>query len=104
MSQTQQWLERSRAALISNYARPPIVMERGQGAVVFDADGKRYVDLFAGFGGAILGHCHPELTRAASDQAQKLWHVGNTFYNEPQIELAERLIKHAFNGQAFFCH
>src|SRR5262249_30886305 len=59
---------------------------------------------FAGFGGAILGHCHPALVAAATQQAQRLWHVGNTFYTEPQIEFAERLNKTAFEGQAFFCH
>jgi acetylornithine aminotransferase len=100
----QAWLERGRTALIGNYARASLVMQRGEGSVVYDTDGKRYIDLFAGFGGAVLGHCHPDLVRAASEQATRLWHVGNTFYNEPQIELAERLNKHAFAGQAFFCH
>jgi acetylornithine aminotransferase len=100
----QEWLERGRRALIGNYARAPVVMARGEGPHVYDVDGKRYIDLFAGFGGAILGHVHPDLVRAATDQAQRLWHVGNTFYSEPQIELAERLNRHAFPGQAFFCH
>jgi acetylornithine/N-succinyldiaminopimelate aminotransferase len=104
LQQTQDWLARGQKSLIGNYARSPIVMDRGQGSLVYDTDGKRYVDLFAGFGGAILGHAHPELVRAAGEQAQKLWHVGNTFYSEPQIELAERLNRHAFPGQAFFCH
>ena len=104
MSQSQEWLERGKRVLIGNYARMPVVMERGEGSLVYDADGKRYIDLFAGFGGGILGHAHPELVRAAADQAEKLWHVGNTFYSEPQIEFAERLNKHAFPGQAFFCH
>lgn len=90
--------------LIGNYARLPVVMERGEGAFVWDSDGKQYLDLFAGFGGAILGHCHPALIKAATEQAARLWHVGNTFYTEPQIELAERLNRHAFPGQAFFCH
>jgi predicted acetylornithine/succinylornithine family transaminase len=103
VSQTQEWLERGKRVLIGNYARLPLVMARGEGSLVYDADGKRYIDLFAGFGGAILGHAHPELTRAASEQAERLWHVGNTFYNEPQIEFAERLNTHAFPGQAFFC-
>jgi len=79
-------------------------MERGEGCFVFDTDGKKYLDLFAGFGGCVLGHCHPALIDAATAQAHKLWHVGNTFYTEPQIELAERLNKTAFAGQAFFCH
>jgi acetylornithine aminotransferase len=103
-STTQQILERGRNVLIGNYARLPVVMHRGEGAYVWDTDGKRYLDLFAGFGGSILGHCHPELVAAAAEQANRLWHVGNTFYTEPQIELAERMNKTAFPGQAFFCH
>ncbi|HET6248137.1 MAG TPA: acetylornithine/succinylornithine family transaminase [Tepidisphaeraceae bacterium] len=98
------WVERGQRTLIQNYARQPITMVRGEGAYVWDADGKKYLDLFAGFGGGILGHCHPELVAAATKQAQTLWHVGNSFYSEPQIELAEHLRRHAFEGQAFFCH
>ena len=104
MSNTQEWLKRGQDVLIGNYARLPVVMTRGEGSVLFDADGKRYLDLFPGFGGAVLGHCHPALVEAVTQQAQKLWHVGNTFYTEPQIEFAERLAKTAFKGQAFFCH
>ncbi|HYO09821.1 MAG TPA: acetylornithine/succinylornithine family transaminase [Tepidisphaeraceae bacterium] len=101
---TQAILGRGKRVLIGNYARLPTVMSRGEGAWLWDTDGKRYLDLFAGFGGAVLGHCHPDLVRAATEQAQKLWHVGNTFYSEPQIELAERLNRTAFAGQAFFAH
>jgi acetylornithine/N-succinyldiaminopimelate aminotransferase len=104
MSYTQQVLERARKVLIPNYARQPVVMARGQGCWVWDTDGKRYLDLFAGFGGAILGHVHPALVAAATEQANRLWHVGNTFHTEPQVELAERLNRTAFGGQAFFCH
>lgn len=104
MAQMQAILERGKRVLMQNYARLPVVMERGEGAHLWDADGKRYLDLFAGFGGCILGHCHPALVAAATEQARKLWHVGNTFYSEPQIELAERLNRFAFAGQAFFCH
>src|SRR4051794_129298 len=104
LADTQAILERGKRVLIGNYARLPVVMDRGEGCWLWDTDGNRILDLFAGFGGAILGHCHPALIDAATEQAQKLWHVGNTFYTEPQIELAERLNKHAFAGQAFFCH
>jgi predicted acetylornithine/succinylornithine family transaminase len=104
MSQSQSILERASHVLIGNYARVPVVMVRGEGCRVWDADGREYLDLFAGFGGCVLGHCHPALIRAATDQANKLWHVGNTFHTEPQVELAERLNKFAFRGQAFFCH
>jgi acetylornithine/N-succinyldiaminopimelate aminotransferase len=104
MGKTAEIVERGRRVLVPNYARLPVAMERGEGSYLWDADGKRYLDLFAGFGGAILGHCHPELVAAVRDQSAKLWHVGNTFYSEPQVELAERLNKSAFLGQAFFCH
>lgn len=97
-------VERAKRVLIANYARLPVVMVRGQGARLWDADGREYLDLFAGFGGAILGHAHPALQDAAAEQARKLWHVGNQFYSMPQVEVAERLNRIAFEGQAFFCH
>jgi predicted acetylornithine/succinylornithine family transaminase len=103
-SANQQVVQRAREVLIGNYARLPISMERGQGSLLWDADGKQYIDLFAGFGGTILGHCHPELIAAVHEQAQKLWAVGNTFFSQPQIDFAERIGRHAFAGQAFFCH
>jgi acetylornithine/succinyldiaminopimelate/putrescine aminotransferase len=104
MSSTQSILEHGQKVLIGNYARLPFCMARGEGSYIWDTDNKKYLDLFAGFGGAILGHCHPDLVKAAADQAHKLWHVGNTFWTEPQTELAGRLNKTAFAGQAFFCH
>src|SRR6478609_4535894 len=102
MSKTQEIIERGKRVLIGNYARQPIVMERGEGSWVWDTDGKKYLDLFAGFGGGILGHCHPALVEAVTEQAKRLWHVGNTFYTEPQIQFAERLAKTALPGRAFF--
>src|SRR5580658_1513125 len=104
MSTTKSILDRASKVLIGNYARQPVVMARGRGSNLWDADEKQYLDLFAGFGGAILGHCHPDLIAAASSQMEKLWHVGNTYHTEPQVEFAERLNRYAFSGQAFFCH
>jgi acetylornithine/N-succinyldiaminopimelate aminotransferase len=101
---TQDILERASNVLIGNYARIPIVMHRGEGSLLWDTDGNKYIDLFAGFGGCILGHAHPALIAAATEQAKNLWHVGNTYHTLPQVEFAERLNKHAFRGQAFFCH
>lgn len=101
---SQEILERGQKALIGNYGRLPIVMARGEGSTLWDTTGKKYRDLFAGFGGAILGHCHPALVKAAGEQAQRLWHVGNNLWTEPQINFAERLNRTAFAGQAFFCH
>ncbi|HEX4124176.1 MAG TPA: acetylornithine/succinylornithine family transaminase [Tepidisphaeraceae bacterium] len=104
MPDTNDILARGKRVLIGNYARLPVVMDRGEGSWLWDTAGTRYLDLFAGFGGCILGHCHPALIDAATQQAHKLWHVGNTFYTEPQIEVAERLNRLAFAGKAFFCH
>lgn len=104
MSDTQQILTRGGAAVMQNYGRSPVVMTRGEGCYVWDTEGREYLDLFAGFGGCVIGHAHPALVEAATKQAQKLWHVGNALWTEPQIEFAERLKKHAFDGRAFFCH
>jgi acetylornithine/N-succinyldiaminopimelate aminotransferase len=101
---TQPSIDDGKAVLIGNYARLPVMMVRGLGSRLWDSSGTEYLDLFAGFGAGVLGHCHPELVAAATDQAGKLWHVGNTFYTTPQIGFAEWINKTAFPGKAFFCH
>ncbi len=103
-TETTSILQHGADVLIGNYARLPIVMDRGEGCRLWDSDGREYIDLFAGFGGGVLGHCHPELVKAATEQAAKLWHVGNTFYTTPQIGFADALNRTAFKGKAFFCH
>lgn len=98
-------IERAEAVLMPNYARiREVAMVRGEGSTLTDAEGRHYIDLFAGFGGAILGHCHPDLVEAVVAQANTLWHVGNQFHTIPQVELGEALKKHSFDGRAFFCH
>lgn len=97
-------LEQADSLLIGNYARRPIVMERGEGARLWDTEGREYLDLFAGFGGCVLGHCHPDLVAAVQEQSQRLWQVGNTFHTEPQLRFAKHLKEKAFDGRAFFCH
>jgi acetylornithine/succinyldiaminopimelate/putrescine aminotransferase len=87
-----------------NYGRYPVAMVRGQGCTLTDADGKTYLDLFAGFGAPVLGHCHPDLVTAVTEQANRLWHVGNLFHTEPQTRAAEAISKHGFGGRSFFCH
>ncbi len=96
--------ERYSAAVIGNYGKLPVALVRGAGSRLWDADGKEYIDLFAGFGGTVLGHAHPKLVEAIRKQAETLWCVGNQFYNEPQAELAEQIKKHSFDGRSFFCH
>ena len=98
-------LEASNQHLMSNYGPPLRAMVRGAGARVWDADGKEYLDFFAGFGaGGVAGHCHPSVVAAIKDQADKLLSHGNFFTNEPQVELAAAIKRHAFGGKVFFCH
>ena len=87
-----------------NYGRFPIAMIRGEGCQLTDADGKSYLDLFAGFGAPLLGHCNPDLIDAVTQQAQTLWHVGNLLHTQPQTEAAEAISRHGFGGRSFFCH
>ncbi|HEV8246930.1 MAG TPA: acetylornithine/succinylornithine family transaminase, partial [Polyangiaceae bacterium] len=77
---------------------------RGKGAVVWDAEGKRYLDFYAGIAVSALGHGHPRLTRAIAEQAERLIHVSNYFFNEPNVRLAERLCRLTGMARAFFCN
>ena len=88
----------------ANYTRLPVVIVRGKGSTVWDADGRRYLDFFPGWAVSGLGHCHPRVVRAIKDQAGKLLHVANNYYMEPQGLLAERIIRASFPGRAFFCN
>ena len=101
---TNDTIARHDAHLSINYGRYPVVMASGEGCRLTDADGKHYLDLFAGFGAPVLGHCHPELVAAVTEQAQTLWHVGNLFHTDPQTRAAEWIAKLGFGGRSFFCH
>ena len=97
-------VELGKQYLYPNYRQPPLVLARGQGSVLWDVGGKRYLDFFAGIAVSALGHGHPALARAVSEQAARLVHVSNYFYNEPNVQLAERLCKVTRMDRAFFCN
>ena len=78
-------VEAGHSYLYPNYRQPPFVFVRGQGSSLFDASGKRYLDLYAGIAVSTLGHAHPKLTAAIAAQAGKLLHVSNYFFNEPNV-------------------
>ena len=93
------------AHVIPTYSRFPIALTHGEGCHVFDADGKRYLDLGAGIATTCLGHGHPEVAAALAEQAGKLTHVSNLYYTEPQGLLAEKLVALAGgSGKVFFCN
>lgn len=87
----QEMLGRYGSALMNTFGTPPRVLARGEGAWVWDVDGHRYLDLLGGIAVNALGHCHPRLVAAISEQAGTLMHISNLFTSAPQIELAERL-------------
>jgi len=105
-TRTDQVIARAKEVLLQNYKQQPIVLARGEGAYVWDAEGRRYLDLIAGIATCALGHCHPAVIAAAKKQLDTLWHVSNVFYSEPQIALAERLTKASGlkGARAFFCN
>lgn len=88
----------------ANYTRYPIVFVRGEGSEIWDADGKRYIDLFPGWAVDGLGHCPPRVVEAIREQAGRLIHVANNFYTEPQGLLAKEIAAASFGGRSFFCN
>lgn len=98
---TQRWQN----ALMNNYGTPRLPLVRGEGARVWDADGREYVDFLGGIAVNALGHGHPAVVEAVSRQIASLDHVSNLFVAEPPVALAERLL-HLFgrDGKVFFCN
>ncbi len=96
--------DRADAALMHTYTRQPLEIVSGHGVWVRDADGRELVDLVGGIGVNVLGHSHPAVTRALTEQASELIHTSNLYYTGPQVELAERLIATAFDGRVFLCN
>ncbi|MFI9387127.1 acetylornithine transaminase [Kutzneria sp. NPDC052558] len=83
---------RWQSALMDNYGTPQLALVRGEGAHVWDADGNRYLDLYTGIAVNALGHAHPAVVRAVTEQVGRLGHTSNMFVNEPALELAEELV------------
>jgi acetylornithine/N-succinyldiaminopimelate aminotransferase len=94
----------ARQRLYTNYKPAPVVFVRGRGCELFDADGRRWLDLCAGVAVCALGHGHPALATALAKQASTLVHVSNYFYNEPNIRLADELCRRTGFARAFFCN
>src|SRR4051794_30914381 len=101
----QATLDRYQQFVIGNYTRYPVCLVRGEGSVVWDDEGRRYLDFFPGWGCGLLGHCPPRVVAAVQRQVGRLIHVPNTWYTEPQALLAEALSgRTGWRGQCFFCN
>jgi acetylornithine/N-succinyldiaminopimelate aminotransferase len=97
-------VEIGQAYLYPNYRQPPLVLVRGEGRRVWDAAGKSYLDLYAGIAVTALGHGHPDIVAALRRQAERLGHISNYYYNEPNVLLARELCQRTGFARAFFCN
>lgn len=97
-------VEIGQSYLYPNYRQPPLVLVRGEGRRVWDAAGKSYLDLYAGIAVTALGHGHPDVVAALRRQAERLGHVSNYYYNEPNVLLARELCQRTGFARAFFCN
>ncbi|MFD7730702.1 acetylornithine transaminase [Kitasatospora phosalacinea] len=105
MSSNDAVIERYKHSLMNNYGTPRIPLVRGEGPLLWDADGKQYLDLVGGIAVNALGTAHPAIVEAVTNQITTLGHVSNLFTAEPTIELAEKLIELAGRpGKVFFCN
>jgi predicted acetylornithine/succinylornithine family transaminase len=98
------WQELDRKYLMNTYKRMPVTLVRGEGARVWDERGKEYIDFVAGVAVNALGHAHPAIVNALSDQARTLIHTSNHFHTVPQIHLAKLLIENSCFDKVFFCN
>ena len=90
--------------MVPNYAPVAVIPVRGEGSRVWDQAGKEYIDFAGGIAVTALGHAHPVLVEAMTEQANKLWHMSNVFANEPAIRLAKRLTEATFADRVFFAN
>ena len=95
---------RARRRMTPNYKPQPVVFVAGEGAYLYDREQKRYLDFAGGIAVCCLGHAHPVLANAIAEQAKTLLHVSNLYFNQQQIDLADRLTSLSFADRVFFCN
>jgi acetylornithine/N-succinyldiaminopimelate aminotransferase len=97
-------MEKDAKHVFQTYGRQPIVLSKGSGALVWDANGKEYIDCVAGIAVNGVGHCHPRVVKAIQDQAARLIHTSNLYYTDVQPELAEKLCEVSDMDRVFFAN
>jgi len=100
----KKFFDESSRYIMNTYNRFPVILRKGRGMKVWSSEGKEYLDFVGGVAVNILGHCHPRVVVAIQKQAQRLLHVSNYYYIEPQVKLAKLLVEHSFADKAFFCN
>jgi acetylornithine/N-succinyldiaminopimelate aminotransferase len=102
LSPTEELIRESDECLMGTFRRLPVVIAGGQGATVWDTDGRTYIDFVAGIAVNALGHGHPSIVSKIQERAAELIHTSNLYYSEPQVRLAQRLIDLTFDSRIFF--
>jgi predicted acetylornithine/succinylornithine family transaminase len=100
----QELVVRAEKFLFQNYRTQPVALVRGEGTYVWDADGKRYLDFIGGIATVSVGHANPTVRNAVLEQTKLLWHASNLYVTEPQVRLAEKLVRLSFADRVFFCN
>src|SRR5690348_11207510 len=100
----QELIDIANRSFLANYRQAPIVLIEGKGCRVKDADGRAFLDLCGGIAVISVGHGHPKLTAAVAEQAARITHTSNLFFNRPAIELAGELAKRTGFSRFYFCN
>jgi len=101
-SSQEEVFEKEKKYIMQTYKRPRIVLKEGNGAIVKDFFGHEYIDCVAGIAVNAVGYCHHGVVNAIKEQAEKLMHVSNLYYTEPQVKLAEKLSSISGMDKVFF--
>ncbi|GAB6152971.1 aspartate aminotransferase family protein [Desulfosporosinus burensis] len=101
---TEAIIEHGKKVVMNTYGRLPMTIVKGDGAWVWDSEGKQYLDFVTGLAVNSLGHSHPAIVRAIQEQAKELLHTSNIYWIPNQVDLAERLVQNSFADKVFFCN
>ncbi len=104
MTQTEEIMQLYYEYVMPTYTKSPVVLVRGKGIKAYDIEGKEFLDFFPGWAVSGIGHCHPKVVSAIREQAKKMIHVSNNYYNELQGLLAKKIVGSSFDGKVFFCN
>lgn len=97
-------LELGQKYVMNTYGRQPFALVQGKGSYVWDAEGKEYLDMVGGIAVNNVGHCHPQVVEAIQNQANTLLHCSNLYWIEPQVKLAQKIVKNSCGDKVFFCN
>lgn len=100
----EQVVEEGEAYVMHTYGRFPLALEHGEGVYLYDEAGKQYLDMYAGIAVNALGYNHPALTKALTEQVQKMMHVSNYYYTKQQVGAAKLLVENSIFSKVFFCN